>query len=56
MNLRKLTLLILFSIAVFPAITSAHATQKDPVVHQTVRRGSISRYFHRLVTLGRPSR
>jgi hypothetical protein len=56
MNLRKLPLLILFSIAVFPAITNAQPTQKNPVVHQTVRRGSISRFFHRLVTLGQPSR
>jgi len=56
MNLRKLSLLILFSIAVFPAITSARPTQKDLGVHQTVRRGAISRYFHRLVTLGHSSR
>ena len=56
MNLRKLTLLILFGIAIFPLTTNAQRTQKNPVVHQTVRRGSISRYFHRLVTLGQPSR
>jgi hypothetical protein len=56
MNLRKLPLLILFGIVAFPAITNAHPMQKNPVVHQTVRRGSISRYFHRLVTLGQPSR
>jgi hypothetical protein len=56
MNLRKLPLLILFGIVTFPAIANARPTQKNPGVHQTVRRGSISRYFHRLVTLGQPSR
>jgi hypothetical protein len=56
MNLRQLPLLILFSIVAFPDVAHARPAQKDPVVHQTVRRGSISRYFHRLVTLGQPSR
>jgi hypothetical protein len=56
MKLRKLPLLILFSIVAFPAIANAQPSQKNPDVHQTVRRGSISRYFHRLVTLGQPSR
>ena len=56
MNLRKLPLLILFSAVAFPAIAHARPAQKDPVVHQTVRRGSISRYFHRLVTMGHSSR
>jgi hypothetical protein len=54
MNLRKLPLLILFSIVALPAIANARPTQKNPVVHQTVRRGSVSRFFHRLVTLGQP--
>jgi hypothetical protein len=56
MNLRKLPLLILFSIAAFPAIAHARPAQQDSVVHQAVRRGSVGRYFHRLVTLGQPSR
>jgi hypothetical protein len=56
MNVKKLPLLILFSIVAFPAVAHARPAQKNPVVHQTVRRGSISRYFHRLVTLGQPTR
>jgi len=56
MKLKKLPLLILFSVAAFPAIANARPAQKNPIVHQTVRRGSISRYFHRLVTLGQPTR
>lgn len=53
MNFKKLSLLIFFSIAAFPAIANARPAQKAPVVHQAVRRGSIGRFFHRL---GQPSR
>lgn len=56
MNLRKLSLLILLSIAAFPAVASARPTQKNPDVHQVVRRGSFNRYFHRLASVGQPSR
>jgi hypothetical protein len=34
MNLRKLSMLTLFSIAAFPAIAHVRPAQKDPVVHQ----------------------
>jgi hypothetical protein len=51
MNLKKVTLLVLLSLAAFPAMNYAKSRQDSPAVH-AAKVAPVGSFFMRLLTLG----